>query len=226
MTKTFGDKLLFDDLNLTPPPNGIVGVTRPSGADKTTLFKVTISMESINKGTFEVGETVQIGYTGQTHEDIDPKKTVCQVVSGRQEFIRMGGEEVNAKTYPFKFSFTGASQGKLYGILSGGEHSRLRLALTLKADADVLLLNGPTNDIDVDMLRTLEEGLKNLAGCAVVVSHDHWFLGRICTYILSFEGDSNMVFYEGIYSGYEEYRHKTLGDTEPRWIRYRELIID
>ena len=211
VAKAFGDKLLFDDLNFMLPPNGIVGVIGPNGAGKTTLFKMIMGMESIDKGTFEVGETVQVGYADQTHKDIDPKKTVYQVVSGGQEFIRMGGKEVNARAYLSKFNFAGADQEKLCGVLSGGERNRLHLALTLKADANVLLLDEPTNDIDVNTLRALEEGLENFAGCAVVVSHDRWFLDRICTHILSFEGDSNVVFYEGTYSEYEEYKRKNLG---------------
>ena len=226
VAKAFGDKLLFDDLNFMLPPNGIVGVIGPNGAGKTTLFKMIMGMESIDKGTFEVGETVQVGYADQTHKDIDPKNTVYQVVSGGQEFIRMGGKEVNARAYLSKFNFAGADQEKLCGVLSGGERNRLHLALTLKADANVLLLDEPTNDIDVNTLRALEEGLENFAGCAVVVSHDRWFLDRICTHILSFEGDSNVVFYEGTYSEYEEYKRKTLGDAEPKRVRYRKLIVD
>lgn len=226
VAKAFGDKLLFDDLNFMLPPNGIVGVIGPNGAGKTTLFKMIMGMESIDKGTFEVGETVQVGYADQTHKDIDPKKTVYQVVSGGQEFIRMGGKEVNARAYLSKFNFAGADQEKLCGVLSGGERNRLHLALTLKADANVLLLDEPTNDIDVNTLRALEEGLENFAGCAVVVSHARWFLDRICTHILSFEGDSNVVFYEGTYSEYEEYKRKTLGDAEPKRVRYRKLIVD
>ena len=226
VAKAFGDKLLFDDLNFMLPPNGIVGVIGPNGAGKTTLFKMIMGMESIDKGTFEVGETVQVGYADQTHKDIDPKKTVYQVVSGGQEFIRMGGKEVNARAYLSKFNFAGADQEKLCGVLSGGERNRLHLALTLKADANVLLLDEPTNDIDVNTLRALEEGLENFAGCAVVVSHDRWFLDRICTHILAFEGDSNGVFYEGTYSEYEEYKRKTLGDAEPKRVRYRKLIVD
>ena len=226
VAKAFGDKLLFDDLNFMLPPNGIVGVIGPNGAGKTTLFKMIMGMESIDKGTFEVGETVQVGYADQTHKDIDPKKTVYQVVSSGQEFIRMGGKEVNARAYLSKFNFAGADQEKLCGVLSGGERNRLHLALTLKADANVLLLDEPTNDIDVNTLRALEEGLENFAGCAVVVSHDRWLLDRICTHILSFEGDSNVVFYEGTYSEYEEYKRKTLGDAEPKRVRYRKLIVD
>ena len=226
VAKAFGDKLLFDDLNFMLPPNGIVGVIGPNGAGKTTLFKIIMGMESIDKGSFEVGETVKIGYADQTHKDIDPKKTVYQVVSGGQEFIRVGGKEVNSRAYLSKFNFAGADQEKLCGVLSGGERNRLHLALTLKAEANVLLLDEPTNDIDVNTLRALEEGLENFAGCAVVVSHDRWFLDRICTHILSFEGDSNVVFYEGSYSEYEEYKRKLLGDVEPKRVRYRKLIVD
>ena len=226
VAKAFGDKLLFDDLNFMLPPNGIVGVIGPNGAGKTTLFKMIMGMESIDKGSFEVGETVKVGYADQTHKDIDPKKTVYQVVSGGQEFIRVGGKEVNSRAYLSKFNFAGADQEKLCGVLSGGERNRLHLALTLKAEANVLLLDEPTNDIDVNTLRALEEGLENFAGCAVVVSHDRWFLDRICTHILSFEGDSNVVFYEGSYSEYEEYKRKLLGDVEPKRVRYRKLILD
>ena len=226
VAKAFGDKLLFDDLNFMLPPNGIVGVIGPNGAGKTTLFKMIMGMESIDKGSFEVGETVKVGYADQTHKDIDPKKTVYQVVSGGQEFIRVGGKEVNSRAYLSKFNFAGADQEKLCGVLSGGERNRLHLALTLKAEANVLLLDEPTNDIDVNTLRALEEGLENFAGCAVVVSHDRWFLDRICTHILSFEGDSNVVFYEGSYSEYEEYKRKQLGDVEPKRVRYRKLIVD
>ena len=226
VAKAFGDKLLFDDLNFMLPPNGIVGVIGPNGAGKTTLFKMIMGMESIDKGSFEVGETVKVGYADQTHKDIDPKKTVYQVVSGGQEFIRVGGKEVNSRAYLSKFNFAGADQEKLCGVLSGGERNRLHLALTLKAEANVLLLDEPTKDIDVNTLRALEEGLENFAGCAVVVSHDRWFLDRICTHILSFEGDSNVVFYEGSYSEYEEYKRKQLGDVEPKRVRYRKLIVD
>ena len=226
VAKAFGDKQLFDDLNFMLPPNGIVGVIGPNGAGKTTLFKMIMGMESIDKGSFEVGETVKVGYADQTHKDIDPKKTVYQVVSGGQEFIRVGGKEVNSRAYLSKFNFAGADQEKLCGVLSGGERNRLHLALTLKAEANVLLLDEPTNDIDVNTLRALEEGLENFAGCAVVISHDRWFLDRICTHILSFEGDSNVVFYEGSYSEYEEYKRKLLGDVEPKRVRYRKLIVD
>ena len=226
VAKAFGEKLLFDDLNFMLPPNGIVGVIGPNGAGKTTLFKMNMGLESIDKGNFEVGETVRVGYADQNHKDIDPQKSVYQVISGGSEFIRMGGKDVNARAYLSKFNFTGSDQEKPCGVLSGGERNRLHLALTLKADANVLLLDEPTNDIDVNTLRALEEGLENFAGCAVVVSHARWFLDRICTHILSFEGDSNVVFYEGTYSEYEEYKRKTQGNIEPKRVRYRKLIAD
>ena len=226
VAKAFGDKLLFDDLNFTLPPNGIVGVIGPNGAGKTTLFKLIMGQEQVDNGSFEVGETVRIGYADQTHKDIDPKKSVYQVVSGGNEFIRVGGKEINARAYLSKFNFAGADQEKLCGVLSGGERNRLHLALTLKAEANVLLLDEPTNDIDVNTLRALEEGLENFAGCAVVVSHDRWFLDRICTHILSFEGNSNVVFYEGSYSEYEEYKRKQSGYEEPKRVRYRKLRVD
>ena len=226
LVKKYGKRTVVSHVSIDVKQGEIVGLLGPNGAGKTTLFKMIMGMESIDKGTFEVGETVQVGYADQTHKDIDPKKTVYQVVSGGQEFIRMGGKEVNARAYLSKFNFAGADQEKLCGVLSGGERNRLHLALTLKADANVLLLDEPTNDIDVNTLRALEEGLENFAGCAVVVSHDRWFLDRICTHILSFEGDSNVVFYEGTYSEYEEYKRKTLGDAEPKRVRYRKLIVD
>ena len=226
VAKAFGDKLLFDDLNFMLPPNGIVGIIGPNGAGKTTLFKMIMGMETVDKGTFEVGETVKIGYADQTHKDIDPTKTVFQVVCGGQEYIRVGGKEINARAYLSRFNFAGGDQEKLCGILSGGERTRLHLAITLKAEANVLLLDEPTNDIDVNTLRALEEGLESFAGCAVVISHDRWFLDRICTHILSFEGNSDVVYYEGSYSEYEEYKRKQLGDVEPKRVRYRKLIVD
>lgn len=226
VAKAFGDKLLFDDLNFMLPPNGIVGVIGPNGAGKTTLFKMIMGQESIDKGEFEVGETVRVGYADQTHKDIDPNKSVYQVVSGGNEFIRVGGKEINARAYLSKFNFAGADQEKLCGVLSGGERNRLHLALTLKAEANVLLLDEPTNDIDVNTLRALEEGLESFAGCAVVVSHDRWFLDRICTHILSFEGDSNVVFFEGGYSEYEDFKRKQSRYEEPKRVRYRKLIVD
>ena len=226
VAKAFGDKLLFDDLNFMLPPNGIVGIIGPNGAGKTTLFKMIMGMETVDKGTFEVGETVKIGYADQTHKDIDPTKTVFQVVCSGQEYIRVGGKEINARAYLSRFNFTGGDQEKLCSVLSGGDRNRLHLALTLRAEANVLLLDEPTNDIDVNTLRALEEGLENFAGCAVVISHDRWFLDRICTHILSFEGNSDVVFYEGSYSEYEEYKRKQLGDVEPKRVRYRKLIAD
>ncbi len=223
LAKAFGDKLLFDDLHFTLPPNGIVGVIGPNGAGKTTLFKMIMGMETIDKGTFEVGETVKIGYADQSHKDIDPEKTVYQVISQGNEFIRVGGKEWNARAYLSRFNFSGADQEKLCKVLSGGEKNRLHLAITLKAEANVLLLDEPTNDIDVNTLRALEEGLESFAGCAVVISHDRWFLDRICTHILSFEGNSEVVYYEGTYSEYEEYKKKQKGYVEPKRIRYRAL---
>ena len=224
VAKAFGDKLLFDHLNFMLPPNGIVGVIGPNGAGKTTLFKMIMGQETIDKGEFEVGETVKVGYVDQTHKDIDPNKSVYQVVSGGNDFIRVGGKEINSRAYLSRFNFAGADQEKLCGVLSGGERNRLHLALALKAEANVLLLDEPTNDIDVNTLRALEEGLENFAGCAVVISHDRWFLDRICTHILSFEGNSEVVFYEGSYSDYEEYKRKQVGFTEPKRIRYRQLV--
>jgi len=226
VTKAFGDKLLFDNLNFMLPPNGIVGVIGPNGAGKTTLFKMIMGMEKIDKGAFEVGETVVVGYADQTHKDIDPEKSVYQILSDGQEFIRIGDSDINARAFLSKFNFAGSDQEKKSAVLSGGERNRLHLALTLKANANVLLLDEPTNDIDVNTLRALEEGLENFAGCAVVVSHDRWFLDRICTHILSFEGNSEVVFYEGSYSDYEEYKKKKSGNIEPKRIRYRKLIAD
>ena len=223
VAKAYGEKLLFDDLNFMLPPNGIVGVIGPNGAGKTTLFKLIMHMEKADKGEFETGETVKIGYADQTHKDIDPHKTVYQVISGGNEFVRVGGKEINARAYLSRFNFTGADQEKLCNVLSGGERNRLHLAITLKSEANVLLLDEPTNDIDVNTLRALEEGLESFAGCAVVISHDRWFLDRICTHILSFEGNSEVTYYEGTYSEYEEYKRKQLGYTEPKRMRYRSL---
>ncbi|MDR0795109.1 MAG: energy-dependent translational throttle protein EttA [Tannerella sp.] len=223
LAKAFGEKLLFDDLNFMLPPNGIVGVIGPNGAGKTTLFKLIMGMENADKGIFEVGETVKIGYADQTHKDINPDQSVYQVISGGHEFVRVAGKEINARAYLSRFNFTGADQEKLCKTLSGGERNRLHLAITLKSEANVLLLDEPTNDIDVNTLRALEEGLENFAGCAVVISHDRWFLDRICTHILSFEGNSEVTYYEGTYSEYEEYKRKQLGYTEPKRIRYRAL---
>ena len=224
VAKSFDDKLLFDDLSFMLPPNGIVGVIGPNGAGKTTLFKMIMGMENIDKGMFEIGETVKLGYADQTHRDIEPEKTVYQVISQGNEFIRVGGKEINARAYLSKFNFSGADQEKLCQVLSGGEKNRLHLAITLKAEANVLMLDEPTNDIDVNTLRALEEGLESFAGCAVVISHDRWFLDRICTHILSFEGNSEVIFYEGTYSDYEDYKKKQKGYTEPKRIRYRKLV--
>jgi ATP-binding cassette protein, ChvD family len=223
VAKAFGDKLLFDDLNFSLPPNGIVGVIGPNGAGKTTLFRLIMGLEKVDAGSFEIGETVKIAYVDQQHKDIDPEKSVYQVVSGGNEIIRMGGRDVNARAYLGRFNFTGADQEKKCGVLSGGERNRLQLAMALKEEGNVLLLDEPTNDIDVNTLRALEEGLDDFAGCAVVVSHDRWFLDRICTHILSFEGDSKVVFYEGSYSDYEDYKIKQLGYQEPKRIHYRKL---
>ena len=223
VAKAFGDKLLFDDLNFSLPPNGIVGVIGPNGAGKTTLFRLIMGLEKVDKGSFEIGETVKIAYVDQQHKDIDPDKSVYQVVSGGNEIIRMGGRDINARAYLGRFNFTGADQEKKCGVLSGGERNRLQLAMALKEEGNVLLLDEPTNDIDVNTLRALEEGLDDFAGCAVVVSHDRWFLDRICTHILSFEGDSKVVFYEGSYSDYEDYKIKQLGYQEPKRIHYRKL---
>ena len=226
VAKAFGDKLLFDNLDFVLPPNGIVGVIGPNGAGKTTLFKLIMGQEACDKGTFEVGETVKIAYVDQTHKDIDPAKTVYQVVSGGLETFRMGGRDMNARAYLSRFNFTGADQEKLIGVLSGGERNRLHLAMALKEEGNVLLLDEPTNDIDVNTLRALEEGLENFAGCAVVISHDRWFLDRICTHILAFEGDGNVFFFEGSYSEYESNKMKRLGLEEPKRIRYRKLMED
>ena len=224
--KAFGDKLLFDDLNFMLPPNGIVGVIGPNGAGKTTLFRLIMGLEKVDAGTFEIGETVKIAYVDQQHKDIDPEKSVYQVVSGGNELIRMGGRDINARAYLGRFNFSGADQEKKCAMLSGGERNRLQLAMALKEEGNVLLLDEPTNDIDVNTLRALEEGLEDFAGCAVVVSHDRWFLDRICTHILSFEGDSQVVFYEGSYSEYEDYKIKQLGYSEPKRIHYRKLMND
>ena len=225
VAKSFGDRLLFEDLNFMLPPNGIVGVIGPNGAGKTTLFRMIIGSEKADKGTFSVGETVKIGYVDQQHTDIDPNKTVFETISGGTEFIRVAGREINARAYLSRFNFTGADQEKKCGVLSGGERNRLHLALTLKSEANVLLLDEPTNDIDVNTLRALEEGLENFAGCAVVISHDRWFLNRICTHILAYEGDGKVFWFEGSYSEYEENKKMRLGEEacEPKRIKYRGL---
>ena len=224
VSKAFGDKLLFEDLDFMLPPNGIVGIIGPNGAGKTTLFRMIMGMEQADKGTFTVGETVKVGYVDQVHSNIDPNKSVYETIAEGTEYIRVGGREVNARAYLSRFNFTGADQEKKCGVLSGGERNRLHLALTLKSEANVLLLDEPTNDIDVNTLRALEEGLENVAGCAVVISHDRWFLDRICTHILAFEGDSKLYWYEGSYSEYEAHKKMRLGeDAEPKRVRYRSL---
>ena len=226
VAKAYGDKLLFDNLNFMLPPNGIVGVIGPNGAGKTTLFRLSMGLETVDKGTFEVGETVKLAYVDQQHKDIDPEKSVYQVISGGNELIRLGNRDINARAYLSRFNFSGADQEKLCGMLSGGERNRLHLAMALKEEGNVLLLDEPTNDIDVNTLRALEEGLDDFAGCAVVISHDRWFLDRICTHILAFEGNSEVFFFEGSYSEYEENKMKRLGNEEPKRVRYRKLMED
>lgn len=225
VAKSFGNRLLFEDLNFMLPPNGIVGVIGPNGAGKTTLFRMIIGSEKADRGTFSVGETVKIGYVDQQHTDIDPNKSVFETISGGTEFIRVGGKEINARAYLSRFNFTGADQEKKCGVLSGGERNRLHLALTLKSEANVLLLDEPTNDIDVNTLRALEEGLENFAGCAVVISHDRWFLDRICTHILAYEGEGKVFWFEGSYSEYEQNKKMRLGEEacEPKRVKYRGL---
>ena len=227
VSKAFGDKVLFKDLNFTLPPNGIVGVIGPNGAGKTTLFRLIMGMEKTDSGTFEVGETVKLAYVDQQHKEIDPKKTVYEVVSQGNEVFRMGGRDVNARAYLSRFNFSGTDQNKLCGVLSGGERNRLQLALALKQEGNVLLLDEPTNDIDVNTLRALEEGLDDFAGCAVVISHARWFLDRICTHILAFEGNGEVVYFEGDYSDYEINKARRLGlGEEMKKGRYRKLMAD
>ena len=223
VTKSFDDKLLFDDLEFSLPPNGIVGVIGPNGAGKTTLFRMIMGQEAATKGTFTIGETVTLGYVDQSHAAIDPAKTVYEVISGGQQDVMVGNRLVNARAYVARFNFTGADQEKKCGVLSGGERNRLHLALTLKSGANVLLLDEPTNDIDVNTLRALEEGLENFAGCAVIISHDRWFLDRVTTHMLAFEGNSKVVWFEGNYSDYEENYKKRVSDTTPARIKYKKL---
>ncbi len=223
VAKAFGEKVLFRDLNFMLPPNGIIGVIGPNGAGKTTLFRLIMGLEKADGGTFEVGETVKLAYVDQQHKDIDPAKSVYEVVSQGNETLRMGGRDINARAYLSRFNFSGADQEKKCGVLSGGERNRLHLALALKEEGNVLLLDEPTNDIDVNTLRALEEGLDEFAGCAVVISHDRWFLDRICTHILAFEGDGNVFFFEGGYSDYEVNKAKRLGQEELKRVRYRKL---
>lgn len=226
VAKAYGDKLLYDNLDFVLPPNGIVGVIGPNGAGKTTLFRLMMGHEKPDSGTFSVGETVKLGYVDQAHSNIDPNKSVFEIVAEGAEFIRVGGREINARAYLSRFNFAGADQQKKAGVLSGGERNRLHLALTLKSEANVLLLDEPSNDIDINTLRALEEGLEDFAGCAVVISHDRWFLDRIATHILAFEGDSQVYFFEGSYSDYEINRKKRLGDEGPTRIRYKKLTKD
>ena len=226
VSKGFGTKLLYEDLEFELPPAGIVGIIGPNGAGKTTLFRMIMDLETPDKGTFEVGDTVKVGYVDQQHADIDPEKSVYEVISGGGDLINVGGRTINARAYVGRFNFNGADQEKKCGVLSGGERNRLHLALTLKEEANVLLLDEPTNDIDVNTLRALEEGLESFAGCAVVISHDRWFLDRIATHILAFEGDSHVHFFEGGYSDYEINRKKRMGDEGPKRIRYKKLIAD
>lgn len=223
ISKSFGEKLLFENLSFALPPAGIVGIIGPNGAGKTTLFRMMMGKEDPNNGSFEIGETVKIGYVDQTHTDIDPEKTVYEVISGGGEFINVAGRTMNSRAYVSRFNFAGPDQEKKCAVLSGGERNRLHLALTLKSESNVLLLDEPTNDIDVNTLRALEEGLENFAGCAVIITHDRWFLDRVATHIIAFEGDSQVVFFEGSYSDYEENKRKRMGDVTPTRIRYRKL---
>ena len=226
ISKAYDEKILFNNLSFNLPPNGIVGVIGPNGSGKTTLFRLIMGLEKTDAGNFEIGETVKISYVDQQHKDINPQQTVYQVVSGGNETIRMGGRDINVRAYLSKFNFNGADQEKLCGVLSGGERNRLQLSIALKQEGNVLLLDEPTNDIDVNTLRALEEGLENFAGCAVIISHDRWFLDRICTHILSFEGNGNVFFFEGSYTDYELNKAKRLGIEEPKRIRYRKLMDD
>ncbi len=224
--KAYGDKILYENLNFSLPPNGIVGIIGPNGAGKTTLFRLIMGQEKPESGTFTVGETVKLAYIDQQHSEVDPEKTVYEVISGGNEQMMLGGKLINARAYISRFNFGGNEQSKKTGVLSGGERNRLHLAMTLKSEANVLLLDEPTNDIDINTLRALEEGLDNFAGCAVIISHDRWFLDRICTHILAFEGNSEVYFFEGSYSEYEENKKKRLGNEEPKRIRYKKLIKD
>jgi len=224
VSKAFGDRLLFENLEFSLPPAGIVGIIGPNGAGKTTLFRMIMGQVSPDSGSFRIGDTVKIGYVDQSHVEIDPEKSVWEVISGGHEHISLAGRQMNSRAYVARFNFSGGDQGKKCGVLSGGERNRLHLALTLKSEANVLLLDEPTNDIDVNTLRALEEGLENFAGCAVIITHDRWFLDRVATHILAFEGNSSAYFYEGSYSDYEENKKKRIGDTTPKRAKYRKLI--
>jgi energy-dependent translational throttle protein EttA len=224
VSKAFGDKLLYEDLNFKLPPAGIVGIVGPNGAGKTTLFRMIMGQEEADGGAFSIGETVKVSYVDQQHADIDPEKTIWEQVTGGNELLEVSGKKVNSRSYVAKFNFQGSDQNKKVGVLSGGERNRLHLAMTLRDEGNVLLLDEPTNDLDVNTLRALEEGLENFGGCAVIISHDRWFLDRVCTHILAFEGDSQVYFFEGGYSDYEENRKKRLGDVGPTRIRYKKLV--
>ena len=224
VSKAFGDKLLYEDLNFNLPPAGIVGIVGPNGAGKTTLFRMIMGQEEADGGSFSIGETVKVSYVDQQHADIDPEKTIWEQVTGGNELLEVSGKKVNSRSYVAKFNFQGSDQNKKVGVLSGGERNRLHLAMTLRDEGNVLLLDEPTNDLDVNTLRALEEGLENFGGCAVIISHDRWFLDRVCTHILAFEGDSQVYFFEGGYSEYEENRKKRLGDVGPTRIRYKKLV--
>ncbi len=224
VAKGFGDRLLYEDLNFKLPPNGIVGIIGPNGAGKTTLFRMIMGQETPTAGTFKVGDTVKIAYVDQAHTDIDPNKSVWEAISGGNEVIEFGGKVFNSRAYVSKFNFSGQDQGKKVGVLSGGERNRLHLALTLRQEANVLLLDEPTNDLDVNTIRALEEALENFAGCAVIISHDRWFLDRVCTHILAFEGDSQVYYFEGDFTDYEENKKKRLGDTQPHRLRFKKLV--
>ena len=224
VSKSFGDKLLYENLNFKLPPAGIVGVIGPNGAGKTTLFRMIMGQENPDNGTFKVGETVKIAYVDQQHADIDTNKTIWEQITDGQELVEVGGRQMNSRAYVAKFNFSGSDQNKKVGVLSGGERNRLHLAMTLRQEANVLLLDEPTNDLDVNTLRSLEDGLENFGGCAVIISHDRWFLDRVCTHILAFEGDSQVYYFEGGYSEYEENKKKRLGDISPSRIKYKKLI--
>src|ERR1700712_284768 len=225
VTKAYGDKVLFENLTFSLPPAGIVGIIGPNGAGKTTLFRLITGQDQPDAGTFRVGETVHLGYVDQMHDDLDPNKSVWENITNGQETILVGNRPINSRAYVSRFNFNGADQQKKVAILSGGERNRVHLSITLKKGSNVLLLDEPTNDIDVNTLRALEEALENFGGCAVVISHDRWFLDRICTHILAFEGNSQVYFFEGNYSDYEENRKKRLGDVAPKRIKYKKLTV-